>query len=44
MRGRYWVVTFCEGKSLKTLPEHFGRTKGAILLRIKKLNLHELYD
>jgi superfamily I DNA/RNA helicase len=38
------TVMYCEGKSLKTMAQHFGRTKGAIMSRIKKLNLHDLYD
>lgn len=34
---------FCEGKDLHDLAKHFGRTKGAIRARIKKLELEEKY-
>ena len=34
---------FCEGKSIKEMADHFQRTRGAIISRIKKLELRELY-
>src|SRR5690606_35922014 len=34
---------FCEGINLRDLAKHFGRTKGAISSRIKKLELREKY-
>jgi len=37
------TVMFCEGVNIKDLAVHFGRTKGAIRSRIKKLELVELY-
>jgi len=37
------TVMFCEGVNIKDLAKHFGRTKGAIASRIKKLELDELY-
>jgi ATP-dependent exoDNAse (exonuclease V) beta subunit len=37
------TVMFCEGVSVKDMAKHFGRTKGAIISRIKKLELEELY-
>lgn len=37
------TVMFCEGVNVKDLATHFGRTKGAIRSRIKKLELVELY-
>jgi superfamily I DNA/RNA helicase len=37
------TVMFCEGVNIKDLSKHFGRTKGAIQSRIKKLELYELY-
>lgn len=37
------TVMFCEGVNIKDLAKHFGRTKGAIRSRIKKLELVELY-
>ena len=37
------TVMFCEGKSVKEMALHFGRTKGAVYSRIKKLELFELY-
>lgn len=37
------TVMFCEGVSLKEIAQHFGRTRGAIISRIKKLELEELY-
>jgi hypothetical protein len=36
-------LLFCEGKTVKELSEIFGRGKGAILSRIKKLELEEKY-
>jgi hypothetical protein len=38
------TVLYCEGASIKELASYFGRTKGAIRSRIKKLELKELYD
>jgi len=35
---------FCNGVSIKDMALHFGRTRGAIDSRIKKLELRELYD
>jgi F-box protein, helicase, 18 len=37
------TVMYCEGVSVKDISKHFGRTKGAIYSRIKKLELEELY-
>ncbi len=37
------TVMYCEGITTKDMAKHFGRTKGAILSRIKKLELEELY-
>jgi F-box protein, helicase, 18 len=37
------TVLFCKGINVKELAKHFGRTKGAIISRIKKLELNELY-
>ena len=37
------TVLYCEGVNVKDLAKHFGRTKGAIRSRIKKLELEELY-
>ncbi len=37
------TVMYCEGVNIKDLAKHFGRTKGAIRSRIKKLELDELY-
>lgn len=37
------TVMYCEGVNLKDMAKHFGRTKGAIISRIKKLELDELY-
>ncbi len=37
------TIMFCEGESLNAMARHFGRTKGAIMSRIKKLELRELY-
>ena len=37
------TVMYCEGDNVKDMASHFGRTKGAIELRIKKLELEELY-
>jgi F-box protein 18 (helicase) len=37
------TVMYCEGASDKDLASYFGRTKGAIRSRIKKLELKELY-
>lgn len=37
------TVMYCEGVNIRDLAKHFGRTKGAIRSRIKKLELEELY-
>jgi F-box protein, helicase, 18 len=37
------TVMFCEGVNIKDMLKHFGRTRGAIRSRIKKLELEELY-
>ncbi|MEX2590885.1 MAG: UvrD-helicase domain-containing protein [Chitinophagales bacterium] len=37
------TIMYCEGVNVKDLAKHFGRTKGAIRSRIKKLELKELY-
>jgi F-box protein, helicase, 18 len=37
------TVMYCEGVTLRDMAKHFGRTKGAIRSRIKKLELEELY-
>ncbi len=37
------TVMYCEGVHVKDMAKHFGRSKGAILRRIKKLELEELY-
>ncbi|WP_339787452.1 UvrD-helicase domain-containing protein [uncultured Imperialibacter sp.] len=37
------TVMYCEGVNVKNLAAHFGRTRGAIRSRIKKLELQELY-
>lgn len=37
------TIMFCEGIHVKDMAKHFGRTKGAIRSRIKKLELEELY-
>ena len=37
------TIFFCEGKNLKDMANHFGRTPGAITTRIRKLQLWELY-
>src|SRR5690606_28361912 len=37
------TVMFCEGVNEKDMAKHFGRTRGAITSRIKKLELEELY-
>ena len=37
------TVMFCEGVNVKDLAKNFGRTKGAIRSRIRKLELEELY-
>jgi hypothetical protein len=34
----YW-----EGVNIKDMAKHFGRTRGVILSRIRKLKLEELY-
>lgn len=37
------TVMYCEGVNVMDLAKHFGRSKGAICSRIKKLELEELY-
>uniref|UniRef100_UPI004048EDBF UvrD-helicase domain-containing protein n=1 Tax=Flavobacterium sp. TaxID=239 RepID=UPI004048EDBF len=37
------TIMYCEGINTRDLAKHFGRTKGAITSRIKKLELEELY-
>lgn len=37
------TTLFCKGLNIKEMARHFGRTKGAIIARIKKLELQELY-
>jgi F-box protein, helicase, 18 len=37
------TTLYCEGITIRDLSKHFGRTKGAIRSRIKKLELEELY-
>ncbi len=37
------TVMYCEGVNIRDMSKHFGRTKGAIRSRIKKLELEELY-
>lgn len=37
------TAMYCEGINVRDLSKHFGRTKGAIRSRIKKLELAELY-
>jgi superfamily I DNA/RNA helicase len=37
------TVMFCEGFTIKDIAKHMGRTKGAIIARITKLELGDLY-
>lgn len=37
------TVMYCEGVHVKDMAKHFGRSRGAIRSRIKKLELEELY-
>jgi superfamily I DNA/RNA helicase len=37
------TIMYCEGHSVSGMAKHFGRTKGAILSRINKLELEDLY-
>jgi ATP-dependent exoDNAse (exonuclease V) beta subunit len=37
------TLMYCEDVNIKEMAKHFGRTKGAILSRIRKLELEELY-
>lgn len=37
------TTMYCEGVNIKDIAKHFGRTKGAIIARIRKLELDELY-
>ena len=38
------TVMYCEGKIIKEISEHFGRTEGAIRSRIEKLDLERIYS
>ena len=38
------TTMYCEDISVKDMAKHFGRTFGAILKRIKKLELKDIYD
>jgi len=38
------AVMYCEGVNVRDMSKHFGRTKGAIRSRIKKLELKDLYE
>lgn len=37
------TVMFCEGASLDDMATHFGRSRGAIVSRVKRLELEDLY-
>lgn len=37
------TLMYCDGLTIKDMAKHFGRTKGAISSRIRKLELEELY-
>lgn len=37
------TTMYCEGIHVKDIANHFGRTKGAIISRIKKLELAYIY-
>jgi superfamily I DNA/RNA helicase len=37
------TVMYCEEVNIRDIAKHFGRTKGAIMSRIQKLELEELY-
>jgi F-box protein, helicase, 18 len=37
------AVMYCEGVNIRDMSKHFGRSKGAIKLRIEKLELEDLY-
>lgn len=37
------TAMYCKGSTIKEMANHFGRTKGAVWSRIKKLDLVELY-
>ncbi len=37
------TIMYCEGLSTKDMAKHFGRTKGSIRSRVKKLELEEIY-
>lgn len=37
------TVMYCEGRDVRDLAKHFGRTEGAIRSRIEKLELEDLY-
>ena len=38
------TVMYCEGKNIKEMSDHFGRTEGAIRSRIEKLDLERMYS
>ena len=38
------TIMYCEGINVKDMAKHFGRTRGAIRARIKKLELEEKYS
>lgn len=38
------TVMYCEGKKIKEMSDHFGRTEGAIRSRIEKLDLEKIYS
>jgi len=38
------TVMYCEGKNIKEMSDHFGRTEGAIRSRIEKLDLERIYS
>lgn len=37
------TIMYCEGVNVRDMAKHFGRTKGAIRMRIEKLELEEIY-
>jgi superfamily I DNA/RNA helicase len=37
------TVMYCKGVNVQSLAEHFGRTQGAIISRINKLELEDIY-
>ena len=38
------TIMYCEGKKIKEISKHFGRTEGAIRSRIEKLDLERIYS